>query len=101
MLVQWSRERALDKTVATLGSELQTARKQASADAERAKGFERDIAALKESIEATQKAADESKKAADESVRALAEKEALVTGLQTDAAAARDQMKTWQDAIAA
>ena len=100
LLVQWTRERSLDKTVATLRSDLRTAGKKAAAEAERSSGLERDIATLKEAIEATQKAADESRKAAEDSARLLAEKEAQSNVVQADVAAARDQVKVWQDAIA-
>lgn len=93
LVAQWSKERQLDHTVETLNASLLTARKQAAADAERAAGLDRDIAALKESIEATQKAADAS-------AQALTEKEAQLQTFHAEVTtAASDQVKTWQAAI--
>lgn len=94
LVAQWSKERRLDDTNKTLSTSLQAAQKQAAAEAERAAGLDRDVAALKESIEATQKAADASE-------LALAEKETQIKAFQTDVTtAAGEQVKVWEAAIA-
>lgn len=93
LVAQWFKERKLDDTVEELRTELRVARDQTAADTERIAGLDRDVVALKESLEATQTAANEA-------ARAMAEMQAKHQTLEADAAAAAEQVKTWQDAIA-
>lgn len=94
VVVQWNKELVLDQKLTRLGTELTTAREQAAAEGKRAAGLERDISVLKESIESSQQASEEA-------ARRFAEKETQTAGLEVEITTAREQVKTWQDAIAA
>jgi chromosome segregation ATPase len=93
VVVQWNKELALDRKSARLGTELAAAKEQAAAEAKRAAGLERDISVLKESIESSQQASEEV-------ARKFAEKVTQCAGLEAEMIIAREQVKTWQDAIA-
>ncbi len=93
VVMQWNRERACDATLAKIKSELFTSEKQVVTATKHSGDLERDIAALKESMEAM-------RVAAEDSARVAAEKESLTNGLQSEVATARSQVKSWQDAIA-
>jgi chromosome segregation ATPase len=92
VVLQWRKERSMVGSLAGLKSELATARHQAVEDAKHRAALERDIAVLKESIEATQKAAETS-------ARNFAEKDQQATQLQTEIAAAREQVTAWEAAL--
>ena len=93
VVVQWNKELALDQKSARLGTELAAAKEQAAAEAKRAAGLERDISVLKESIESSQQASEEV-------ARKFEEKVTQCAGLEAEMIIAREQVKTWQDAIA-
>ena len=93
VVMQWNRERARDATLARIKSELFTSEKQVVTATKHSGDLERDIAALKESMEAM-------RVAAEDSARVAAEKESLTNGLQSEVATARAQVQSWQDAIA-
>jgi chromosome segregation ATPase len=92
VVLQWRKERSMVGTFEGLKSELATARHQAAEDAKHRAALEGDIAVLKESIEATQKAAETS-------ARNFAEKDQQATQLQTEIAAAREQVTAWEAAL--
>jgi hypothetical protein len=94
IVIQWQRERAAGASLAKLKTELAAAHDLAADEAKRATNLERDIVVLKESIEATQKAAEAS-------ARLMEEKTTQSAGLETEISAAREQVKTWEAAIAA
>ena len=94
ILIQWQRERAAGASLAKLKTELTTAHDLAASETQRATGLERDIAVLKESIEATQKAAESS-------ARLMEEKTTQTASLEVEISTAREQVKTWETAIAA
>lgn len=91
---QWKKEHTLVRQTVVLEGQLGAAREQAAADAARATALERDIAVLKESLEAVQKSAEQS-------AAALETKEIEASGLQSESIAAREQLKVWEEAIAA
>ena len=94
IVIQWQRERALNESLAKLKTELAAAHDLAAAETQRAADLARDITVLKDSIEATQKAAESS-------ARLMEENAAQTAGLETEITAAREQLKTWEAAIAA
>jgi chromosome segregation ATPase len=94
ILIQWQRERAAGASLAKLKTELTTAHDLAAAETQRAADLARDIAVLKESIEATQKAAEAS-------ARLMEEKTTQTASLEVEISTAREQVKTWETAIAA
>ena len=89
VVTQWNKERGLGDDLAKLRTRLAAATDLAAAEAKRAAALERDIEVLKESIESTQKAAEEAARNSAE----------LETTREAEAAAAREQVKTWQAAI--
>ena len=89
----WTKERALDQSLAQSKLQLAAAKDQIVQETQRSSTLERDIIALKESIEATQKAA------AAEAARLSAEKTSQTNHLEVDIIAAREQIKNWQAAI--
>ena len=92
VIVQWRKEHVLDRTAAGLRQQLADSRAETAAEAGRRAALERDITILKESIEATQQSAEKSN-------LALQEKEQIATSLQTEIAAAREQITNWEQAI--
>ena len=94
ILIQWQRERAFNESLAKLKTELAAAHDLAAAETQRAADLARDIAVLKESIEATQKAAESS-------ARLMEEKTTQTASLEVEISTAREQVKTWETAIAA
>jgi chromosome segregation ATPase len=94
ILIQWQRERAAGASLAKLKTELAAAHDLAAAKTQRAADLARDIAVLKESIEATQKAAEAS-------ARLMEEKTTQTASLEVEISTAREQVKTWETAIAA
>lgn len=93
VVVQWNKELALERKSTRLGTELAAAQEQAAAETKRAAGLERDIFVLKESIESSQQASEEA-------ARKFAEKVTQCSGFEAEMIMAREQVKTWQDAIA-
>lgn len=95
---QWRLEREHLGDIKNLQSELAGSREDLIAGIQRSAALERDIAALKESMEATQQAGEAA-------ARSLAEQssqaEELQTELATTRAQAATQIKAWEDAIAA
>lgn len=94
VVVQWSKELALDQKLSRLGTELTTAKEQAATETKRAADLERDISVLKESIESSQQASEQA-------TRKFAEKETQSASLEAEITVAREQVETWQSAIAA
>lgn len=98
VVTQWRLERGHLRDIQNLQSELAGSRENLTAETQRSAAHERDIAALKESIEATQQAAEAA-------ARSLAEQSSQAEGLQTELATTREQaavqIKAWEDAIAA
>ena len=92
IVLQWQRERVISTLLAKLKTELATTQEFSARETKRAADLGRDIGVLKESIEATQKAAETS-------AQLMEEKATQVTNLETEVAAAREQVKTWQLAI--
>lgn len=93
VVAQWRRERVSDATITELRSGLFAAQTQAADEAKHRAALERDIAVLKETIESA-------RQASESSAQALVEKDALATKLQTELDAAREQVATWQAALA-
>ncbi|MEX1115899.1 MAG: hypothetical protein WEB53_11665 [Akkermansiaceae bacterium] len=95
---QWRLEREHLGDIKNLQSELAGSREDLIAGIQRSATLERDIAALKESIEATQQAAEAA-------AHSLAEQSSQAEDLQTELATTREQaatqIKAWEDAIAA
>lgn len=94
---QWLRERESGQNLAATQGELIAAKEFSSSETKRATALERDIAVLKEAIEATQKSAEE---AAEEAAQAAATKTTEASTLEAEITAAREQIKTWEAAIA-
>lgn len=92
VITQWRKERISEGTLATLRSELVTAKTQAADEAAHRTALERDIAVLKETIATTQQAAESS-------ALALTEEVALANRLQSELDAARDQVTAWEAAL--
>lgn len=90
---QWFRERNSDQKLVEVRNHLAAAMDFSAGETKRAAALERDIAVLKESIEATQKSAEEA-------ARAAAETATQASGFETEITAAREQVKTWEAAIA-
>ena len=90
---QWLRERESNQSLAATQGELIVAKEFSSSETKRATALERDIAVLKEAIEATQKSAEEAAQAA-------ATKTTEASTLEAEITAAREQIKTWEAAIA-
>lgn len=93
VLLQWTKERALEASLDVRLHELAEAKDQAASEVQRSADLERDILALKESLEATQKAAETTQ-------LALAERGAKATANADEITAAREKIATWQAAIA-
>lgn len=98
VVTQWRQERDHLRDIQNLQSALAGSRENLTAETRRSAALERDIAALKESIEATQQAAEAA-------ARGLAEQSSQAEVLQTELATTREQaaakIKAWEDAIAA
>ena len=94
VVVQWRKERALDRELSRMTIELAAAENQAAEESKRRVALERDIAALKDAIEATQRASEAS-------ARALGEKDQLATQLQSELSSARGQVLAWEAALKA
>lgn len=93
VVTQWLRERTHDEAFVKLKTELVTSKEQAATAVKNSVDLERDVAALKDSIEGM-------RIAAEDSARAAADRESLTNGLQAEVATSREQVKIWQDAIA-
>jgi chromosome segregation ATPase len=93
ILLQWKKERALDSSLVSLRSQLTEARELATRESSRAANLERDIIVLKESIEAIQKSAEATN-------QALSKQQIETSGLTGEINAAREQILSWQTAIA-
>ena len=94
VVAQWMKERSIHEELTAVTRQLATARDETTREAQRRAVLERDIAVLKEAIESTQKAAEST-------TRELSEKTTLATGLQTELAAAREQVAQWEAALKA
>ena len=94
VVAQWMKERAMREELSAVTRQLATARDEVAREAQRRAALERDIAMLKEAVESTQKAAEST-------TRELSEKSTLATGLQTELAAAREQVVQWETALKA
>lgn len=94
VITLWNRERTLEGTIATLASELGSARNRAAEEAKQRAALERDIAVLKEAIETTQQAAESA-------ARDLAEKDLLASRLEIELGSAREQVTAWEAALKA
>ncbi len=94
VVVQWRKERTLDGVLASLTTELSSARAGAAEDARRNGALERDLAVLKDALAATQQSAQAN-------AHSLAENVQSVTRLNAELAGARDQVASWRGAVTA
>lgn len=93
VVTQWRKERAYVTDISLLHLELTSTQDQLTDTAKHSAALEKDIAALKESIEI-------SRKSADEATRILAAQDHQNGSLRFELTAAREQIKTWENAIA-
>jgi chromosome segregation ATPase len=92
VVAQWRKESVIDKALAARSAELAVTNDRAAEERKRCTSLERDVAVLKEAIESTQQAAESA-------AHSLAEKDQTVVQLQTDLAAAGEQVAAWQSAL--
>lgn len=90
---QWRKERTYLQDQLLLQTEVTETKDRLKNETQHSAELERDIAALKETLELA-------RQATEESTRILAEQNTRASNLQTELAAAREQIKTWETAIA-
>lgn len=100
VVVQWRQEHRSRLVNGELRGKIVAAETKAAEDARHRAALERDIALLKESLEATQQAAENAAAEAETSALALDQQEKLNQALETELAAAREQLTAWEQAVA-